>query len=478
MTLFCGLLYNELYGSIQPYMEYSKTLFCYCPTNSFLTVIDRSNISKIENSIETITLHQILYKFIQWYELQKCHFAIVKNMTKKKYTILQTFLENPFFNNTTRVSIVNAFGNAQRKWLALNRFAFLWKWNHADIAVNTDLLFNTLNPDEDSCIILMQNKARFCFRMTDLLRIIESALCHDWYDDFIVNPKMACNPYNKMPFSRVHYYNMYIHMLQNTRMIIPSLFQLWIHNECEPAIFAIRCERQIRQKCIEHFVFSFEHTNSMAYNDIMQMIESNRVTRKWNIHPKFCRKKIIDTLRSCLYYYYLIEYNVLSIEERVLYEAKLWAKLIAIYRKNPKFGQITNDMLGVTDFQTPYYFNSFEFELDVSGAASPPQPYTPYVFGTEKNENDNDHNNHNESTAQMTYKRKLSLNGKQKQKEKQKKSRNHSISFSNVSIPFYSTLPITSRKSDPDLANSQDTSTSKINEGFTYEYIYTPESFL
>ena len=382
MTLFCGLLYNEVFGSIRPYMDYVNTMFCYNPSNSFMRVLQKSN-HPVEN-IETISLYQILYKYIQWYEFQMCRYVKVKHITKKKYTILQSILDNPFYGKTTKNAIVYEFGKVQRKLLALNRFAYLWKLNRADVAVNADLMFTDLNPNEDSCFVLYQNKKKFYFRITDLLRIIESALCHEWDEPFEIIPRYACNPYNKITFESVDYYNIYHHLLFHTRIAISPIFKAWIHYECDIPVFTIQCEKLIRQKSIEYFVATMTNNNITAYNDIIQMIRENRATRHWVIHPKYPRAKLVELFRSCLYYYYMIEYDVLSLEQKLLYEAKLWSKLLKISRAHPKLGQLPETRKHSFDNE-PYYFNSFMFDPYRSGAAI---PYTPFIFGAKEEDND------------------------------------------------------------------------------------------
>ena len=258
---------------------------------------------------------------------------------RQKYSLLNSIFYNPCFNETCREKVMDLYCTIQRRYLALNRFAYLWKFKRANTCVDTDLYLNTIDPTKKNTFVLFQNNKKYCFVITDLLKLLEVSLCHKWEDDFEIISKNPSNPYNKQPLLRHDLYNIYFHLRCKMDMVIPSFMHLWFLESFDLASFPIKHNRLLRKMCIRNYVFNISNTSNTIYKDIREMIFENSYTRKWAIHADFPKETLVDVMRSYLYIYYLIHYDVLEHEEQMWYEAALTLELIKCYKYNPSFGR-------------------------------------------------------------------------------------------------------------------------------------------
>jgi hypothetical protein len=258
---------------------------------------------------------------------------------RQKYTVLNSIFYNGCFDETCIEKVVDLYCTIQRRYLALNRFAYLWKLKRATTCVDTDLYLNPIETAKKNTFVLFQNNKKYCFVMTDLIKLLEIALCHKWEDDFEIISKTPCNPYNKQPLLRHDLYNIYFHMRSKMEMVIPSFMHLWFLESFDLASFPIKHNRMLRKMCIRNHVFNITNKSNLIYKDIREMIFENSYTRKWAIHADFPKETLVDVMRPYLYIYYLIHYDVLENEEQMWYEAALTLELIKCYKYNPSFGR-------------------------------------------------------------------------------------------------------------------------------------------
>ena len=126
-----------------------------------------------------------------------------------KYKYLQTVLQNPFLNQTQKDEFMHIFGLIQKRHFALSRFAFLWKWKRAILSIDTDLFLNTIDLKKRNSFVLCRGKNKFHFIISDLMRLMESAIWHNWEGCFRVLSQSPTNPYTKQDFRPVDLYNIY-----------------------------------------------------------------------------------------------------------------------------------------------------------------------------------------------------------------------------------------------------------------------------
>jgi len=340
MNAFYIFLYYEIF------MEFDgiQYLINHPTMNSLKKSFSSFTISKTMKSfqVENIILYTHIIKYVNELHDMESRYGGCKHIgCKQKYAILSTIFRNRFLDEACREKVIDMYCKNQRRYLALCRFAYLWKVKKAYTCVESDLYLNTIEPTKNNTFVLFQNNKKYCFIISDLIKTLEYAVCHEWEDEFDVISKKPCNPYNKQPFQNHDLFNIYFHMRFNMDVVIPSFFHLWFLEQFDLSTFLIKHKRLLRKICIKHHVFNVSNTSILIYKDIRIMLFDNNFTRKWLIHDDFPKETLVDLMRPYLYMFYLIYYDVLEYEEIVLYEATLALELMKCYKCNPLFGRRT-----------------------------------------------------------------------------------------------------------------------------------------
>ena len=374
MNSFYILLHNEILKDTSVLFKYCDECFPFIPATSYLTVMN--SIKMRDYDITSVVLYQHLYKFIEWYQNEKCLSLYVANVSKKKNSLMFEIQDNHFITKDTKKQIMKRYEKIQKHYRALCRLAYLWKLKRSRYSVTTDLYLNELDESNSMTCLIYQNKAKFLFNIQDLLKLINKAIFHEWILDFSVKSHYPTNPYNKQIFTECNLYNIYFHIRMKTSIPIPTLFHLWFLEKFDFPCFVIKNVQTIRRYCIRHFVNIVKPSNTMVYDDICTILRENRYSKRWKIHPRFPKDVLLDKLRDVLYKYYLINYNAVGVEESVLLETEIWSKLAYLYNKNPDFGsqiKIVNK-----GFQPSSFSFKSTHNTDISDRT--------FVFGSTNNE--------------------------------------------------------------------------------------------
>lgn len=369
MNSFYILIYYEIFKDF----EFIRFLSDHATVDSLKTNFSRFIVSQTLKSfqIENIILFSHLSQSVK--ELD------IVTSVKQKYNIFTTIFQNTFVNEAGKSKTIDLFCKVQRRYMALCRFAYLWKLRKAETCVDCDLYLNAIEPTKQHSFVLFQTNKKYHFIISDLIKTLEYAVCHEWEDEFDIICKKPCNPYTKQPFLKHDLWNIYFHMRFKMDVVIPSFFHLWFLENFDLSTFLIKHRRLLRKICIKHHVFSVSNASNVICRDIRMMLFENKFTRKWLIHEEFPRDILIDRMRPYLYIFYLIHYDVLEYEELIWYEAVLTLELMKCYKYNPCFGRRTVK----PRINCVWEKNSFAFENKIAiTAEKSPVPTLEYVFNT------------------------------------------------------------------------------------------------
>lgn len=342
MNTFYILLYNAIYDETTSLYTYLESLFPFTKENSFIRVHASKTLKNM--NLVTIVLSQHLYKFVEWYPKyiefeNKNHHSY---FLKKKMEFMLEWKKNPFYTISTQSQILDIYQKLQKHYFAFCRLAWLWKYKKAikTPVTTTDLMFNELDLSNVRNIPLYQNKSIYWFNLKELMRLFEGSLCYSWEDDFVVSSETPFNPYNRLVFKKYHLYNIYFHMHFSTPFVIPLFFHLWYLEDFNTYHFSNKHNKFVQTLCIKHYIRTVDYKSKMLYQDICEMLSTNRYTSKWKIHQDFPRDILVNTLKPLLEKYYFLAYDIISHEERLNEETNLWNKLTQLYKKNPLFGRL------------------------------------------------------------------------------------------------------------------------------------------
>ena len=287
--------------------------------------IDVSNTIKHTKSFTRCTL---LQKMI--FDLHVSLHSSPNNNNMHKYDFIRMICRFDFVNMDDKVYIMNLHMRAQRHYFALCRLAFIFKFKRAPLIIATDLYLSNIKDDERNVITVFQNKQRYLFTITDLNKIIETALCNSPY--FVSEPLTVKNPYNNLPFSKSDLYNIYLQIRERLIKTPLVIYQFFISN-FNLSKFQQNNRCLIREKYIEQFLVNEDKDTLVSY--IHSTLSYNS---KIIIDDNFPDDILIRVFKPYLRLYLMMSYS-LDISVRRVAKANLVNKLKQFYIYNPMFGR-------------------------------------------------------------------------------------------------------------------------------------------
>ena len=268
-----------------------------------------------------------------------------------KYYILKNFIFNSSTSPECKDVLLKFFCEIQHKYNTLIRFK-----NISRIKIKKylddplDLQFNKLTETKESLRIdIIQNNIKYCFSISDLIRIINTCLSYE--DEFFPEPTVIKNPWNNDPFDKSHLYSIYFHIL-HSNIKMPILFSRFFYSNFNLKDFVINNQHIINKYTIEN---SNNMTNTLKYNYITEMIIEYNVRHqscKINISKTFPKALLHNEFNSYLKLY-LYAYYSYEDDIRILYRKILFKKLKHFKSLNPYFG----NMVKFNDIYKMYYLS-------------------------------------------------------------------------------------------------------------------------
>jgi hypothetical protein len=257
---------------------------------------------------------------------------------KAKIIVCNKYLDNIFISAETKYELYNIYVKAQNIYLHMFKLMEYYKLTKYPLVVTNDLMLNPLNMLLPNTHIIIQNKRKYAFALSDLCNVIESSLGNS--NMFFPEPLKPKNPYNNVVFTYCELYNIYFKM-RELQVKFSTMFHLYFLSNFDTNNFVINNELYLRDYTIKCFVY--KSPTNILVPSIYHMLDNNIYTRKLNIHSDFPDGLLVSIFRPFLYYYYIINYYLKTTEKYANYYYVLHQKLRAFYNFNPLFGrQIIN----------------------------------------------------------------------------------------------------------------------------------------
>ena len=287
--------------------------------------IDVTNTIKRTNGFTRCTLIQKM--------IFDLHVSLHNSPNKNKmhkYDFIRMICRLEFINMDDKTHILNLHMRAQRHYISLCRLAFIFKFKRAPLIIATDLYLSNIKDDERNVITVFQNKQRYLFTITDLNKIIDTALCNSPY--YISEPLPVKNPYNNMPFSKSDLYNIYFQIRDRLIKTPPVIYQFFLSN-FNLSKFQQNNRCLIREKYIEQFLVNEDKDTLVSYIHSTLSYNNNIL-----IDNNFPNDILIRVFKPYLRLYIMMSYS-LDISVRRVAKANLVNKLKQFYIYNPLFGR-------------------------------------------------------------------------------------------------------------------------------------------
>jgi hypothetical protein len=225
---------------------------------------------------------------------------------KFKFIFLNNVLNSFMIKNSREEDILFYFYKIQKLYHALNKFAFLYKFKKAPLVVNTDMQLNEIKENDKNIMCIYQEKSKYLFKITDLLKIINMSLINS--NNFFSEPLCIKNPYNNLPFNKSILYSIYYFIIEKTKLIFKKdveLFLKFYYCNFNLVNFFNNYEHILREHSIINYLKnSFSDT---LYNEILNMVTEfnyNKIKQdKIFIDNKFSKNKLIKIFMPYLLLY-------------------------------------------------------------------------------------------------------------------------------------------------------------------------------
>lgn len=293
------------------------------------------------------TFYKIINATIPYEERNCLLFFTMNNFdnekAQKKYGILSRYLFPPFeVDNILKETILEIFGKSQKIYHALSRFALICKIKKRNYIVEHDMYYNPIDKTDNTTIIVIQNKQNYLFKVTDIVNIIETAICTAT-SEFFIEPKFPVNPYNNLPFSFADMYNVYFR-LKSLGFVIPKLIHGFFLCNFDIDLFLLENETDIKEKIIYDYIYRNNDVKTLyrEYKHMMrEFYHEHRIQaeNKIIIDDEFPRDRLIEIMKTYLYLYCSIKYSIYGLEKIQYYKMLSKNKMLEFIKYNPLFGR-------------------------------------------------------------------------------------------------------------------------------------------
>ena len=169
----------------------------------------------------------------------------IEKQISRKYLLINQAVKNMFLSKTVKDELQKIFEKTQRTYLAFLRFSNIVRHKINKEKIDFDLRMEPIDIYSKYSISLIHSDAKYYFVLTDLVNIIQTAITHS--DDMFENPLFPKNPYNNLPFTKTHLYNIYFR-IKFTFLNIPDWIHLFYKSDFDLELFKVENEQKLREK--------------------------------------------------------------------------------------------------------------------------------------------------------------------------------------------------------------------------------------
>jgi hypothetical protein len=315
-----------------------------------------------ELGYEDSTVHYQLYFFIN--SIAHFYNEPIQKQIERKHYLIYGAVNNMFLSQKTKDQLRDIFEKTQRTYMAMTKLANLVRHKIKKEKINFDLRMEPIDIRCKYAISIVQNDALYFFALTDLVNIITTAITHS--QELFEDPLFPKNPYNNLPFNKVHLYNIYFR-IKFVFVNVPEWIQLFYNSKFDLDVFKVENEQKLREHYIKIHVK--EGSLIVLYHEFESMISYyKRVFRNIQISEDFPKKDLVDIFRPYLYLYIMSVDAIDGTEKKRLAEIILRKKLQSFVSHNENFGRkiVKTSVVTITVLPSDLSRNTdlFDFSLN------------------------------------------------------------------------------------------------------------------
>jgi hypothetical protein len=241
--------------------------------------------------------------------------------------------DNMFFCHDFREKMLNVFSKSQRTYYALARFARCWKVRHVKCTVDHDFSLTPIDQTKTKLYLsIYQNGAVYLFRVSELVHIVETALCH--CTNFFVDSQAPKNPYTNEPFSKAILLHIY-DRIRRSDYKMPVLLELFFRRHFDLDEYMFQHDAVIRDRHIERII-QYGDVEVLSHH-IYKMLKYMRMFQAMD--PHFPAAQLVRIFRPYLDLYLCNFFSTIYGEKKEMAYNLLKRQLTVLSAYNPILGQ-------------------------------------------------------------------------------------------------------------------------------------------
>lgn len=299
--------------------------------------ICETNLSELWNSVYGNNAINMYYYFY----VKKCTELIPLIQGQSDLIIHFKFREyNSLINNMflqhhgSNELVQDMFCKAQKTYRAFSNLARIFLKKRAPLQVNHDMYMNLIDLKNRNTMIIFQNRARYAFKLSDLINILNASLAHS--PNFFLDPLFPKNPYTNVEFEMGALYEIY-DRIKKSDYKMPVLIQAFFCSEFDIDKFTYDNEATIRDISISDFVKT--STNDTLVPEIKNMFRVYDKLNRIKIDKEFPADRLVHIMRPYLHLHYINQYSLYDTTKRSDIYTELNKKMKRFIEFNPKFGR-------------------------------------------------------------------------------------------------------------------------------------------
>lgn len=297
-------------------------------------IINGNNLSEFWNHIFGKNAIIVYYYFY----IKKCA-SIIDDQSDLvihfKFREYRRILDNMFLQHHGSPDLIqDLFCKAQKTYHAFSKLARMFRVKRAPLQVDHDMYMNPIDIKNRNTMIIFQNGAKYAFKLSDLINILNTALSHS--PNFFADPLFPKNPYTNIEFETGALYEMY-DRIKKSDYKMPVLLHAFYCAEFDIDKFSYDNEAVIRDISISDYVKT--STNDTLVTEIKCLFRIYDKKKLIKIDKDFPADRLVQIMRPYLYLHFVNQYSLYETTKRNDIFDELDKKMKRFIAFNPKFGR-------------------------------------------------------------------------------------------------------------------------------------------
>jgi hypothetical protein len=316
MEVWCNILHYNIgiKKEDSDYIISTKNRWKNIYQNNYYNIIINKNVA----------LHNFVYSLFKENE----------TIPNKKIKSWFEFINNPFYNSSSKEEIWTIFNKTQKMYFILIKFMNMCKVKKMKVKVDEDLNMNKITIHPHLSIVIVQNCTKYYFTLYDLINICNSSLCYSSH--FFAESYSPKNPYTNEPFHVGILLKIY-NAIRYSNYKMPFIYELFYRSCFNIKHFKIKNDYLIREEILKKFIKNA--SKDELYDSIREMLAIKCFRRTIKVVDDFPKDILVKALKPYIFFYLISNYSLRSSEKQWEYYMIMKKSILHFFKINSQFGR-------------------------------------------------------------------------------------------------------------------------------------------